>query len=140
MTLIFASSVDVVQQKYAAAEPVILRAVKIEETLNGKDGANLVPPLSVLCDLYTRWDKPEKAEPCYGRLDMMLEKQFGPDHPILLQSLMARAQMLRKLGRADEAKQLEQRVQAISAVSGGMPGMGMPGGMPPVDPATGRPR
>jgi tetratricopeptide (TPR) repeat protein len=43
--------------------------------------------------------------------------QFGPASPYLVRGLTAEAQALRKLGRSNEATQLEKRVQAIQSPS-----------------------
>jgi hypothetical protein len=74
--------------------------------------------LSSLCDLYKRWDKPEKAEPRYRQLLAALEKQFGPDSPVLLSVLTDEAKALRELGRTEQAEKYEQRAQTIRTATG----------------------
>jgi tetratricopeptide (TPR) repeat protein len=117
MSLINAAVVPMLQKQYEQAETMLLRAIRIDEALYGKDNAvGMAPPVNSLCDLYRRWDRPDKEEPCDERLNSLLEKQFGANSPVLAQSLTEQAQLLRKLGRIQEATQIEQRVQTINTV------------------------
>jgi tetratricopeptide (TPR) repeat protein len=118
LSLLYEASVYIVQQDYAKAEPLMLRATRIDESLYGAEAFGMNPVLSSLTDLYSRWDKPEKAEPRYRQLLAALEKQYGPDSPVLLSTLSDEAKTLRKLGRAEEAEKYEQRVQSIRAATG----------------------
>ena len=47
-----------------------------------------------------------------------MEKQFGPNSPVLLQVLPNEAKALRALNRPEEAAKIEQRVQTIRAAAG----------------------
>ena len=118
LSLIYLSSVYIAQQDYAKAESYLLRATRIDESLFGAEAPGMNPVLSSLCDLYTRWDKPEKAEPRYRQLLAAVEKQFGPDSPVLLSTLVSEAKTLRELGRTDEARKYEGRIQTIRAATG----------------------
>ena len=118
LSLVYEASVYMVQQDYAKAEPLLLRATRIDESLFGAEGFGMNPVLSSLTDMYTRWDKPEKAEPRYRQLLAALQKQYGPDSPVLLSTLSNEAKTLRKLGRAEEAEKYEQRIQSIRAATG----------------------
>ena len=53
------------------------------------------------------------AEPLYKRSLVVREKALGLDHPDVAQSLENYADLLRKTGRDDEAKELEARAKAI---------------------------
>jgi len=88
----------------------MLRAVKIDQTLYGPDGAEALPNLSVLCSIYDRLAKPEKVARCQGQLLAILEKQYGPDNPIIVPTLTSQAQALRGLGRNEDAAKIEQRI------------------------------
>ncbi len=98
---------------FAKAEPLVLRAVKIDQTLYGPDGAEALPNLTVLCSIYDRLAKPEKAAPCQGHLLAILEKQYGTDNPIVVPILTSQATALRALGRNEEAAKIEQRIKSI---------------------------
>jgi hypothetical protein len=53
----------------------------IDDARYGKDSIGLSIPISALCGLYGRWDKPEKAEPYYEQQLLILEKQYGAKQP-----------------------------------------------------------
>jgi hypothetical protein len=117
-----------VKKDYANAEPYLLRAVHIDEALFGKDGLDMLPSLSFLCQLYETWGKPDKIETCDRQLLGVLEKQYGPDSPLLLQTLTGESKALRGLGRPEEAAKVEQRIKTISAATGQPLGGPMQGG------------
>lgn len=98
------------EQDYAKAEPYLLRAVKASEA---SDPYLVLIPLWGLCDLYDRWNKPDKSQPCYHRATEILETKYGYNSPNLAESLKKEAQALRKLGRNTEAEALEERMDKI---------------------------
>ena len=106
-----------IENDFAKAEPLMLRAVKIDQTLYGPDGAEALPNLTVLCSIYDKLAKPEKAAPCQGHLLAILEKQYGPDNPIIVPTLTGEATALRSLGRNEEAAKIEQRIKTIQATA-----------------------
>ncbi|HTA52577.1 MAG TPA: tetratricopeptide repeat protein [Candidatus Acidoferrum sp.] len=116
-SLVQASAVYFVQKDYAKAEPYLLRAVHIDESLYGKDNIDLLVPLATLCQLYDRWDKPDHAAACDQQLITILEKQYGPTSTVLVTTLAGESGALRKLGRADEANKLDQRVSQIRSAT-----------------------
>jgi tetratricopeptide (TPR) repeat protein len=112
------ASVYVMQKEYDKAEPYLLRSVRIEESLPSQDGFRLGLPLNSLCDLYDKWNKPEMAEPRYRQLLALLEKQYGPDSPVLISTLARESKSLQVLGHAEEAAKVDQRLQALRAATG----------------------
>ncbi len=56
-----------------------------------------------------------EAEPLYKRSLAIWEKALGPDHPNVATSLENYVDLLRKMGRDEEAEKLEARAQAIRA-------------------------
>jgi tetratricopeptide (TPR) repeat protein len=112
------SFVYLAQKDYAKAEPYLLRAQSIIDSLAGPegDGENLV--LSSLCNLYENWDKPEKGEPRNRQMLAILEKQYGPQSPVIVSVLITEAKMLRELGRQQEAAKFEQRALSIRSATG----------------------
>ena len=56
-----------VQKKWDKAEPYLLRAVKSGEIAAGPETNDVLVPLYGLCNLYDRWGKPEKSQPCWHR-------------------------------------------------------------------------
>jgi hypothetical protein len=66
-----------------------------------------------MCGLYEQWGKPDQAEPCNRQLLAALEKQYGPNSPVLVPVLNSEAQALRGIGQADQAKDVDNRLAAI---------------------------
>ena len=118
LNLSIASNVFILQKAYDEAESFLLRALRIDEALHGKDGWDVNLPLGYLCNVYDQWGKPDKAAPCEQRDASLVEKQFGPNSPVLLQVLPNEAKALRALNRRGEAAKIEQRVQSIRAATG----------------------
>jgi tetratricopeptide (TPR) repeat protein len=108
-----AAGVYTVQQDYAKAEPYILRALNIDESLYSRDSVSLLTPLASVCALYDKWGKPDKLEPCNRQTLAILEKQYGPNSPQLASTLTSEARALRGLGRAKEAEDVENRLASI---------------------------
>jgi hypothetical protein len=86
-SLLFLAILPSTQQACDKAEPYLLRAVSIDESLFGKDGDHTLVALASLGKLYEKWDKPNKAEPCYRQELVALDKQYGADSPVLLDTL-----------------------------------------------------
>jgi hypothetical protein len=124
-SLKFMGVVYFVKKDCAKAEPYLLRAVHIDEALFGKDGIDMNPPLSFLCQLYEVWDKPEKLEACDRQLLAVVEKQFGPDSPVLLATLASESKALRGLGRSEEAAKVEQHMKSIREATGQTEGVAL---------------
>ena len=112
-----ATSVYFVQKDWAKAEPYLLRAVRIDEALYGADGIDMVIPRAKLCALYDHWEKPDKAAACDQQLIVVLEKQYGAKSPVLAGTLANQAKALRKIGRAQEADKIDERVASIRAAT-----------------------
>jgi hypothetical protein len=65
--------------------------------------------------MYDGWGKPDKSEPCDKRLLTIVEKEYGPDSPVLAPVLKNDAAALRALGHKDEADKVDQRLATIRA-------------------------
>jgi tetratricopeptide (TPR) repeat protein len=98
------------EQDWPDAEIYLLRALKGTQA-SGPE-VELIP-LWGLCDMYDRWGKPEKSQPCWQRATGIMEVKLGHDSPQLSQPLTNEAQALRKLGRNHEAAALEERLTKI---------------------------
>ena len=101
------------EKNYDKEELYLVRAVKANEVMAGPEDYEVLIPLWGLCGLYDRWNKPEKSQPCWHRSTGILEKQYGEQSPNLLPALTNEAQALRRLGRTNEAVQLEKRSDSI---------------------------
>jgi tetratricopeptide (TPR) repeat protein len=109
----------IAQSAFDKAEPFLLRAVQIDSPFIEEDKSGMDSlPLWSLCDLYDKWNKPEKAEPRYRQALSILEKKYGADNPALLSTLANEARALHQLGRATDAAKVEQRLESIRAGAG----------------------
>lgn len=91
----------------------MLRAVKAIEVSTGPDDGQVLIPLWGLCDLYDRLGKADRSQACWHRATGLMEKQAGENSPNLATSLTNEANAPRRLGRMNEADQLEQRLERI---------------------------
>jgi tetratricopeptide (TPR) repeat protein len=112
-SLVQASTVYFADKNYVKAEPYLVRAVRIDESLYGADNVGMLPPRGALCGLYDRWDQTDQAVACNRQLLAVLEKQFGESSPQLVNTLASQAKALRKLGQTAEADKIDQRLAQI---------------------------
>jgi tetratricopeptide (TPR) repeat protein len=105
------------QNDWGKAEPFLLRALKASEAATGSDNNLTLIPLWGLCELYDRWGKPEKSQPCWHRATGIMETDSGQESADLVPSLTSEAAALRKLGKTTEAEQVEKRIGRIQQVA-----------------------
>jgi len=101
------------QGKYAEAEPLYQRAMRIDEKAFGPDHPGLATDLNNLAELYRVQGRYAEAEPLYKRSLAIKEKSLGPEHPDVATSLENYADLLRETERVKEAEELETRAHAI---------------------------
>ena len=70
------------QGKYAEAEPLYQRALRIREQQLGPEHPDVAYPLNDLAILYSEQGKYAEAEPLYQRALRIWEQQLGPEHPM----------------------------------------------------------
>jgi tetratricopeptide (TPR) repeat protein len=116
-SLVEASAVFVIQKQYAKAEPYVLRAVHIDEALFGSDGKDSYPPVADLCRLYDDWEKAGQVDACDHHLLAILQKQYGPDSPLLVNVLVDDSKQLHALGRTADADAVDRRIASIRAAT-----------------------
>jgi len=93
-----------VRGRYAEAEPLYQRALRIRERAYGPDHAQVAPSLNDLAILYWCLGKYEQAEPLYRRALRIWEQSLGPDHPQVGTSLNNLGFLYRDQGRYTEAE------------------------------------
>jgi tetratricopeptide (TPR) repeat protein len=98
-----------VQGRYAEAEALLKRALKIDEAKLGIDHPDVATSLSNLARLYAELGRYAEAEPLYQRSLKIRETKLGPDHPDVAISLDNLAFLYYKQGRYAEAEPLNQR-------------------------------
>jgi tetratricopeptide (TPR) repeat protein len=119
------------QEKYAKAEPLYERSLSIAEQKLASDHLgsesrliSLAHSLYDLAVLYTNWGKYAKAEPLFVHVLSIFERIVGRKFPHTLYTLegivypysleiqairMSYADLLRAMGRNEEAKQIEEK-------------------------------
>jgi tetratricopeptide (TPR) repeat protein/transcriptional regulator with XRE-family HTH domain len=103
------------QEKFDEAEPLCQRALAIIRTTVGPEHPEMMYPLNRLAVLYYTREKYIQAAPLYQQTLLLMEKILGPEHPDTARVLWGYAQVIKKLGREDEAQELERRFDLIKA-------------------------
>jgi len=98
---------------YAEAEPLIRRALAIEEMSFGPDHPSVATRLSNLAQLLQDTNRLDEAEPLMRRTLAIGEKIFGPEHPQVATRLSNLAALLGATNRVVEAEPLIRRALAI---------------------------
>ena len=101
------------QSKYAQAEPLYQRVLKLLEQTIGPDHPTLATVLNNLAVVYEAQGKYDEAAPLYQRALALLERTLGPEHPNLAAALDNYADLLRKMQREAEAESVEARARGI---------------------------
>jgi tetratricopeptide (TPR) repeat protein len=104
---------------FAEAEPLIRRAVAIEEKSFGPDHHNIARNLNNLGQLLLATNRVAEAEPLIRRALAIDEKSFEPDHPNIARNLANLGQLLLATNRLTEAEPLYRRALTISEKSFG---------------------
>jgi CHAT domain-containing protein/Tfp pilus assembly protein PilF len=98
---------------YAKAEPLLQRALKIEEKALGPEHPETGRGYQNLAMLYQEMGDYAKAEPLYQRGLKIREKALGPDHRDVATNLTNLASLYRKMGDYAKAEPLLQRALKI---------------------------
>ena len=99
--------------RYADAEPLHRRALRIRERVYGPDHAKVAATLNDLAFLYVAQGRTTEAEPLHKRALKIREKAFGPEHPEVAKSLNNMGSLYLELERYVEAEGLYQRALGI---------------------------
>jgi len=105
--------------KYKEAEPLIQRALKIDEASFGKDHPTVAIRLNNLAALYLATNRLKEAEPLMQRALKIDEASFGKDHPEVAGDLNNLAALYQATNRLKEAEPLMQRAIEIDEASFG---------------------
>ena len=99
--------------RYADAEPLYRRVLKIREMKLGADHPDTALSLDNLASLYQAMGRYADAEPLYQRALKIREAKLGPDHPDTAISLNNLAVLYGLMGRYADAEPLYQRALKI---------------------------
>jgi tetratricopeptide (TPR) repeat protein len=94
------------EQKFATAEPLYLRALRIRE----KDTLTSLETMGLLNEAL---NTPQKADAYFKRAVLIGEQGLGGEHPEVAEILETYAVLLRNLKRPAEAAKLEARVKEL---------------------------
>ena len=95
------------------AEPLMRRALAIDEASFGPDHPNVARDLNNLAQLLQATNRLSDAEPLMRRALAIDEASFGPDHPKVAIRLNNLAQLLKATNRLSDAEPLMRRVLEI---------------------------
>jgi len=98
---------------YAEAEPLMRRALAIDEASLGPDHPDVALDLNNLAQLLKDTNRLTEAEPLMRRALAIDETNLGPDHPDVALDLNNLAQLLMDTNRLTEAEPLMRRALAI---------------------------
>ena len=104
---------------HAQAEPLMRRALAINEASHGPGHPNVAIHLNNLASLLQETNRLVEAEPLMRRVISIFEKNLGPKHPNVASSLNNLAQLLQDTNRLVEAEPLMRRALAINEASHG---------------------
>jgi tetratricopeptide (TPR) repeat protein len=104
---------------YEQSEPLMRRALAIDENSFGPDHPNVAIRLNNLALLLGDTNRLGEAEPLMRRALDIVEHSFGPDHPDVATALNNLAQLLGDTNRLAEAEPLMRRALAIDENSFG---------------------
>jgi tetratricopeptide (TPR) repeat protein len=105
--------------RFGEAEPLMRRALAINEKSFGPDHSEVATALNNLALLLRDTNRLGEAEPLMRRTLAIDEKSFGPNHPEVATALSNLALLLRDTNRLDEAEPLVRRSLSIDEKSFG---------------------
>ncbi len=103
------------QGKFDEIESLCQRALSIISASLGTEHPNMMYGLNNLAAFYKARGEYARAEPLYQQALAIMQKTLGPEHPDTARVLWWYADLLKKLGREDEASELERRFNLIKA-------------------------
>jgi tetratricopeptide (TPR) repeat protein len=106
-----------VKSLHAQAEPLMRRALAINEASSGTDHPIVATCLGTLAELLADTNRLAEAEPLMRRALAIAEANFGPDHPDVAITLNNLAQLLHTTNRLIEAEPLMRRALRIDEAS-----------------------
>ena len=100
--------------RLAEAEPLLRRALAIDEKRYGSQHPEVATVLNNLAHLLQATNRPAEAEPLMRQALAIDEKSYGPQHPEVAIDLNNLALLLAATNRLDEAEPLMHRALEIS--------------------------
>ena len=113
------ATILLVKALYGEAEPLMRRALELDEQCNGSDHPIVAVRLHNLAQLLQETNRLSEAEPFMRRVLAINLQTYGADHPSVARSLSSLAQLLQETNRLAEAEPLMRRALAIDQHSYG---------------------
>ncbi len=98
---------------YTQSEPLMRRALKIDEAIHGPDHPTVATRLNNLGSLLKATNRQAEAEALLFRVVAIVESAFGTEHPNVATPISNLAQLLQGMNRLDEAEPLMRRALHI---------------------------
>jgi tetratricopeptide (TPR) repeat protein len=98
---------------YSEAEPLMRRALTMDEESYGPEHPNVARDLNNQAQLLKATNRLSEAEPLMRRVIRIFEQSYGVNHPDVATALTNLAQLLQDTNRLGEAEPLMQRALAI---------------------------
>ncbi len=106
---------------YSQTEPLMRRALEINEARYGSEHPDVATCLNNLAQLLKSTNRLAEAEPLMRRALQLDEANYAPEHPQVARDLNNLARLLQDTDRLEEAEPLLQRVVTILGNKGGEP-------------------
>jgi len=109
--LISLGRLETEEHRFDAAQHTLDRAMGLLEKTDGKASATYAESLSAVAQLRVAEGRPEEAAPLYEETVRIRIAAQGESHPHALSDLIAWADVLKRLGQTERARELEGRVR-----------------------------
>lgn len=103
------------RRDYRAARDHAARAVELYEQVAGRDKPNAITALQLLARATEQLEGKRAAEPIYRRTIAIIDRAYGPEHPLMATTLDAMATYTMEVSHAEkeQARKTFERVLAI---------------------------
>jgi tetratricopeptide (TPR) repeat protein len=101
--------------RYADAEPLLRRALRLREAVSGPEGAEVISTVDSLAYVEVGLGKMTEAEAFYKRLLALWAKNAGPEHPMVALTLDKMAEAYANMQRYDDAEKCAAGAEAMRA-------------------------
>ncbi len=104
------------KRQYAAALDAYGHAGRLYARVAGPDCAGRVPELVGIAAVYSKTKREGEADRALAEAERIASRVWGSEHQILARILVSRSEVLKKLGKREEAKQAGERAREIYAM------------------------
>ena len=102
-----------IEEEFSRAEPFMIKALKLEQNIYGKDNSMTVGTLNNLALLYSQTGKLSQAEALYKKIASIWRAEEGPDDPNIVDAQLNLIDIYEQQGRMREAQDLREKIKNI---------------------------